>query len=593
MLSWFTIPDAARERPVFAVMFRCALQGARSGLVGGTLLAGAMVWMFWEQRTRPQALAWMAAVVLVIASRVLMLRRWGRLSDDQVGQPQCRAMVLGYLTAGVTWGLAGWVFHPHAPDWARYALVASQYTMLVMSVVALSWYLPAFVAFATPAALLIPVPWLLHSPHVGWVVAIGTLFNYGAWLAFARRHATTQADSLRIRFERQELVQQLERHAQDMELAHRAKTRFLASASHDLRQPLHGMALLLSGARQGGRGLAAASVPAMEAMVRSLEEILDSFIEAARTEAPHPELPLQPCDAQAQVDQVVEELAPLAAQAQLSLRVHRQAGVVRSHPGALLRIVRNLLSNALKYTDAGGVLVALRKHGPTLRLEVWDTGPGIAAQDLERVFRPFERAGARGAPGAGLGLAVVRQLCDALGHRVEVLSRPGRGSLFRVSLGACAPAMVPAAGTAPATDAEALPVLQEDRGPGILLLVRDPVLREHTAGLLDHWELPWQPVDDVAVGARVLQAGGGRLVLVDAAAVREHGGFEVLLAQAALPCVWLGQAPSGSMPSPSASAAPVVELRLPLEPVALRAAVNRLLRPAAVAASPRSPENAS
>jgi signal transduction histidine kinase len=580
MRNWLSTPDAVGERRIFEVMFRAALQGAREGLVGGTLLASFVAWMFWDQRANPLAQAWFATMAVLVGVRAVMHYRWGREPDAALGPRHGRALVVGYLAAGTLWGLAGWVFHADAAEWTRYALLTGQYTMLVMSVVALSWYLPAFVSFATPAALLIPFPWLAQSPEVGVVVALGTLFNYLVWLGFARRLARTQAESLRMRFERQGLMDRLARHARAMEIAHQAMTRFLGSASHDLRQPLHGMALMLSTARQGGGGLPLASVSTLETMVRSFEEILESFIEAARIDAARIDVArqvhLQPCDVQAQVDQAVEELAPLAAEAQLTLRVWRHPGLVMSNPGALLRIARNLLSNALKYTPAGGVLVALRCHAGLLRLEVWDTGPGIAAEDLGRIFEPFERVGSREEPGAGLGLAVVKQLCDTLGHRVEVQSRPGRGSVFRVTLG---PVL---AGSAVREPAE--PALPQPRG--VLLLVRDEALARTLTALLDQWELPWRHVDDPAVWAAAIRADGTWLALLEAEAA-DSEDLRHVLAQAGAPCIWLAHASTRAAALEPAESA--VQVPLPLQPVALRAALNRMARLAAGAASPRSP----
>jgi signal transduction histidine kinase len=120
----------------------------------------------------------------------------------------------------------------------------------------------------------------------------------------------------------------------------------------------------------------------------------------------------------------------------LDLRLRAVDALVESDAGYLRRILQNLISNAIRYTDQGGVLVAARRRGPSLRLEVWDTGPGIPDEAQDLIFREFQRLNARAsaAEGMGLGLAIVERACGLLGHPLEVVSRLGRGSVFRVTV---------------------------------------------------------------------------------------------------------------------------------------------------------------
>jgi CheY-like chemotaxis protein/anti-sigma regulatory factor (Ser/Thr protein kinase) len=155
---------------------------------------------------------------------------------------------------------------------------------------------------------------------------------------------------------------------------------------------------------------------------------------------------------------------------------------VLSDPQLLERVLANLVQNALRYTRSGGVLVAARRHGPNVALEVWDTGVGIAAAKLELIFEEFyqidnpERDRSRG---LGMGLAIVRRLCDLLGHSLEVHSRPRRGSLFRVVV----PPGSPHDPVHPSLEAETLPPRTDVRVT-ILLIDDERAIREATRELL-------------------------------------------------------------------------------------------------------------
>jgi signal transduction histidine kinase len=233
-----------------------------------------------------------------------------------------------------------------------------------------------------------------------------------------------------------ELRQQAEAARSRAEAADRAKSRFLAAASHDLRQPLHALGLVAAtlGERSSDAGTRS-SVERIRALVASLEALLSSLLDVSKLEAgaivaaPR-DFPLDPLFAR-----IANDFAPEASDAGLVFLVLPTRRFARSDPLLLERILRNLVANALKYTKRGGVLVGCRQRGSGLSVEVWDTGPGIPAAEQGRIFEEFYQIGNPGrdrSQGLGLGLAIVRRLAGLLGHDVEVRSRVGRGSMFRV-----------------------------------------------------------------------------------------------------------------------------------------------------------------
>ncbi len=220
------------------------------------------------------------------------------------------------------------------------------------------------------------------------------------------------------------------------EQAHRAKSRFLAHASHDLHQPLQAIGMFTGMLeRQTQTAKAAALLTDLKAAQRSMRDLLNAILEISKLESgvvsPRPvNLPLSPL-----LDQLEAEFAGQAESKGLRLRAVPTGAVVRSDPALLERIIRNLIANAIRYTESGGVLVGGRRRGGLFWIEVYDTGRGIAETDRRRIFEEFvqlDRPDRDRSEGIGLGLAIVERLARLLGHPVAVRSIEGKGTVFSV-----------------------------------------------------------------------------------------------------------------------------------------------------------------
>ena len=270
----------------------------------------------------------------------------------------------------------------------------------------------------------------------------------------------------------------LEAAKQEAERANAAKSRFLAAASHDLRQPLQTLSLLQGLLARAVEGEAAKKLLArlddtLGAMSGMLNTVLDlNQIEAGVVRAEIVRFPLEGVLAR------LRDEFNYHAQAQgLTLRVVPCSLSIDSDPRLLEQILRNLISNALKYTRRGKVLLGCRRRGAILRIEVWDTGVGIPEDKLQFIFEEYsqlDNAERDRNRGMGLGLSIVRRLCDLLGHKVTVRSRRGWGSVFTIEIplapeGAAFPAPMHLPGAVPGGD----------KRPGEILVVEDdPALRE-------------------------------------------------------------------------------------------------------------------
>ncbi len=253
--------------------------------------------------------------------------------------------------------------------------------------------------------------------------------------ALAALHRANETLEARVR----ERTLELEDALADAERANASRTRFVAAASHDLLQPLAAAKLFIASAAEGdGAGALDKALNALQ----SVEGILGALLDISKLESGPMAVSVGPVEVQPMLQRLAEEFAPLAAAKGLSLRLHPGGGTVVSDAGYLRRILQNLIGNAIRYTSRGGVLIGLRARGNALRLEVWDTGPGIPEEAQERIFREFQRLNARAsaAEGMGLGLAIVERACGLLGHPLELVSRLGRGSVFRVTVPLAAPA---------------------------------------------------------------------------------------------------------------------------------------------------------
>jgi two-component system CheB/CheR fusion protein len=239
--------------------------------------------------------------------------------------------------------------------------------------------------------------------------------------------------------ERRRAADALESARREAQQANIAKSRFLAAASHDLRQPLQALSLMRGALarkiQDGKKEEALALVTRLDETSAAMSGMLNTLLDINQLEAGtvHPQFVNFPISDL--LDRLRDEFAYHAGAQNLHLRTVGCSLSVHSDPRLLEQMLRNLLSNALKYTRRGKVLLGCRRHGGTLRIEVWDTGVGIAEQDLQAIFGEYHQVGNAARErslGLGLGLSIVQRLADLLGHPIRVRSQPGKGSVFSI-----------------------------------------------------------------------------------------------------------------------------------------------------------------
>lgn len=219
------------------------------------------------------------------------------------------------------------------------------------------------------------------------------------------------------------------------EEANRSRTRFLRAASHDLLQPLSAARLYLAALSATAMNEEqAALVARLSGALESVETLMNAVLDIARLDGGQIAVHRQPVALDDLFRKLDAEFTPLAQARGLALRFLPSDAMVDSDPVLLRRIAQNLIANAVKYTQRGGVVVSARWRQDRFWLTVSDTGPGIPLRDQDRIFDEFQRLDHDGTPGMGLGLSIVRLACTRLDHPIRMWSRPGRGTRFRIGL---------------------------------------------------------------------------------------------------------------------------------------------------------------
>jgi len=284
--------------------------------------------------------------------------------------------------------------------------------------------------------------------------------------------------------ERRRAAEALGATKREAEQANRGKSRFLAAASHDLRQPLQTLSFLQGIlAKKATDPTILSLVDRLDETVKAMSGMLDTLLDINQLEAGIVRHELVDFPVNIVLDQMRNQFAYHETFDRLDWRVVASSLNVRSDPRLLGQMVGNLVSNAMKYTEAGKVLLGCRRVGDKLRIEVWDTGIGIPAEQLSAIFEEFhqlDNPARERSKGLGLGLAIVQRLADLLGHAIDVRSRPGKGSVFTVEvpLATDAPAAQPPLGQ---LDAKTIPY----RNGTILVVEDEPAVQEMLKLLLD------------------------------------------------------------------------------------------------------------
>jgi signal transduction histidine kinase/CheY-like chemotaxis protein len=442
---------AARARAEqVAILFTHWRATTTSMVLGGLILAAVM----WRVAPHGELAIWLGAILANQAWRYELARRYRVAAPEATARERWgRAWAVGSTIAGSLWGLASVLWFIPGDPGHQALLIVCLFGVILGGLNLTTLLKPSFYGFVLPALLPLIARVAIEGDEVHLFIA-GVLFVVLVFiLRFGHGLNDLLTGSLAIRFENIDLIGELQaqtagadRARAAAEAANRGKTQFLAAASHDLRQPLHAMGLFAATLSAKLQDLDMRNlVGSINASVEALEQLLSALLDISKldTGAVVPNrttFPLTPL-----LMRIKHEFAPLAAAKGLRLAVVPTRMWVDSDPLLLERILANLASNAIRYTEHGGVVIGARRRGQRTALELWDSGVGIAEAERAKIFDEFYQVGnveRHSAKGMGLGLAIVRRLASLLQHPLWLDSRPGRGSRFVIELPRALPANV-------------------------------------------------------------------------------------------------------------------------------------------------------
>ena len=399
--------------------------------------------------------AWAGAFAVLTLLRAI---DWLRFRRIEFGPPTSRRWLRqasgGSFISGALWGVGSLFLFPEGQLVFQYTFAVA---LIFMGVACLFSYGPhyrTFLAFFLPSIIPGIIGMGLQGGAQQNAFTAGLLVISLVLLWSRQLFNGIFMESMRLRFANIELIDQLtiqrneaEKARETAEVANIAKSRFLAAASHDLRQPIHALNLYLGAFSQlqlaYPTGLLLGKVRQcaliMDNMFRTLLDV--SKLDAGAVNPQITVFALAPLFARMRL-----EFEPQARARNLELRVHRCSAFAKSDPALVERILRNLISNAIRYTDHGRVVVGCRRHRGSLRVSIYDTGIGIAPDEQSLVFEAFYQVGNRArdrSKGLGLGLAIVERLSRLLETPLTLRSRPGHGSLFAFDLQRAEPVELP------------------------------------------------------------------------------------------------------------------------------------------------------
>lgn len=440
------VATPAEAQWVEGELIRSLLRTARNTQLAGLALIPIYLGVLWTDAPAALLAAWTACALAVAALRFWVLRVYvrdvaGRGAHEHIAFFARSRLI--WPGSALVWGATPLLYFDRSPLADQFICWLVMAGLAMFSINSLSAHLPTLraylnmLAFTTLAIMgwRIGVELEFGGPfYHWWLIALLLIFWQVLRQAGGRLHETHRKN-FELQFRNNQLIESLTRQTRAALDAVEIKNRFLASAAHDIRQPVHALGLYADWLGSEPE-LVHEIAPKIVESTKAVNALFDSLFDMVRLDSGKIKLNIEPVPLAKLLRELELQYRPLAMAKGLKLRVHAQPGTAVSDPILLRRIVGNLISNAVKYTQKGSVLVASRNTASGLRIEVWDTGVGIAPVHQREIFREFYKVPAHPGTeeGFGLGLYIVARLTQILGHPLTLQSRPGRGTVFKLML---------------------------------------------------------------------------------------------------------------------------------------------------------------
>jgi signal transduction histidine kinase/ActR/RegA family two-component response regulator len=530
---------------------------------------------------------WLGAQALAQAHRFWIYRRYTRAELTTANAQSWSRRYSEYMAvAGLVWGSSIFLFvHLDVPI-SLALTMCGLYGIAAGSVPGNAYNPPGVYLFLGLIFGLVMLRMALIGDPGHIALGIASILFVAIMVLFCRVQYRTLMDGFQIRFENADLLEQLtvqKKDAEDAraraEQANLAKSQFLAAASHDLRQPLHALGLFSASLQElklddNGREI----VARIHNNIDALEQLFNALLDISKLDAGVVRPNLASVPVETLFMRLEDYFHGIAREKGLRLSFAPTRTYVRADPMLLERILSNLVANALRYTERGGVVIGCRRLGADRVLfEVWDSGVGVAPRDQARIFDEFVQVGnpeRDRRKGLGLGLAIAQRTAALLDTRIELVSRPGRGTVFRFALPRAAPAVQPV----PQPEPEALDAVA---GLRVLVIDDEESIRDALSRLLGQWGAEIEAVPGPAEAEALFRSGRRfDVVLADFRLRHDKTGIEAIRAirelQSPPPkaCLVTGDVDVALIGAARAEGLPL--LHKPMRPAQLRAVLNFL-----------------
>ena len=477
-------------------------------LIGHALTIFITVVFLWETVPHSWLLVWSCIMLVLTMAWVVVVARFrgNEPSVDKANQAVQLFPISGTLT-GSFWGLTA--FFPNVFQDASSTVFLS---IMVLGVTAAGLavfapYLRSFVAFASLSLMPFVVRFFLEGSKLYWTLGVMFLLYLIILLISGYNMKRAVRESIDLRLENLGLVDDLklknsqaEQAREDAVQADISKAKFLAAASHDLRQPLHALGLFVDALDSRiqypeVRGI----VDNIRISTDALSDLLNSLLDISKLDAGVLEPRVADFQLRPLLQRIQTDFSELASNKSLSLRIVDCGLVINTDPSMLERILRNLVSNAIRYTQQGSVLLGCRRQGDRVSIEIHDTGVGVSTEELGNIFEEFyqiENPERDRRKGLGLGLAIVKRLADLIDCPITVNSTPNKGSVFSIS--------VPyvASGTTEVVTQQSF--VDDLKGTRVLIIDDEAMIRVGMRKVLEEWGCDVKEAESIEQALEVL-----------------------------------------------------------------------------------------
>jgi signal transduction histidine kinase/CheY-like chemotaxis protein len=450
-------------------------------------------------------ISWILLLSISISLRVRLNQAFKRANPSPEQMPYwARQAVISMLGSGLIWMILPIL----APMSGQNVFLVVAVFIAVMATIFLapgSTYQPAFFAFTIPLMISTALSCLIFVRDY-WFIGLAFILGLIVLIHLSNLFEKTIIESIKIRFENRALIEELSVQKREAEKANIAKSKFLAAASHDLRQPLHALGLYLDTMKTELNTRRQEELAnKMGIAIDALNDLFLRLLDISKLDAGIVEPNITDYTINELFKRMEIRFTPLAKQKNLVITFTHNGEITLTDPLLLERILDNLIGNAIHYTATGTIAVAARQEGGNVLIEVTDTGPGIPANEQENIFNEFyqlhnpERDRTKG---LGLGLSIVKRLCLLLGHRLALKSELNRGTQFSLLLPAGNPeniAKTPEKTSRPGWDI---------KGSNILVIDDEAEIRDAMRQLLVNWGCNAICIDSISEARlAVTQAG--------------------------------------------------------------------------------------